>query len=167
MARERPPLRTFYLEMFDPSDLCESSPPEGFEVFRVDPPSHAVNARFYRDVGADWAWTDRLSWTEEDWRRYLQRDALQTWVGLLAGREIGYFELESDGEGSTQLVYFGLLPEFLGRGLGGALLTSAITCAWAVPGTRRVWVHTCTWDHRHALDNYRKRGFTVYRTEPA
>jgi GNAT superfamily N-acetyltransferase len=165
METERPRLCTYYLEMRDPADLRATASPAEFRVSRVTPPEPALNARFYREVGALWDWTDRLPWTGDDWRRYVEREPLETWVGWLAGSEVGYFELEAQAEGNTKLAYFGLLPQFIGQGLGGPLLTAAIRCAWAVPGTQRVWVHTCTWDHQHALGNYRKRGLKLYRTE--
>ena len=134
-----------------------------FEVTMVAPPNPELNRRCYCDVGSQWKWTDRLTWTEDGWRRYVQRDALRTWVGQLHGQSVGYIELESQDGGNIEIAYFGLLPEFIGQGLGGALLSVAIQHAWDTPGTRRVWVHTCTSDHKHALDNYRKRGFDVFR----
>ncbi len=67
-----------------------------------------------------------------------------------------------------EIAYFGLLPEFIGRGLGGALLTSAIEEAWRMsPSITRVWVHTCTCDHPSALANYQARGMVIYKRETA
>jgi GNAT superfamily N-acetyltransferase len=151
--------------MCDPKAFCPKAGPPGFVVDIVAPPEPELNRRFYCTVGSLWEWTDRLKWSEDDWHRYVHRDALRTWVGQLHGRTAGYFELESQNEGNTEIASLGLLPEFIGQGIGGALLSTAIQCAWVVPGTRRVWVHTCTRDHKHALDNYRKRGFKVFRTE--
>ena len=106
-----------------------------------------------------------MHWPEEKWHRYVHRDSLGTWVGRWDGQLAGYFELESQDEGNLEIAYFGLLPEFIGRGLGGPLLSAAVERAWDVPETQRVWVHTCTEDHKHALDNYRKRGFEIFKTE--
>jgi GNAT superfamily N-acetyltransferase len=78
---------------------------------------------------------------------------------------VGYFELESQAGGNVEISYFGLLPESIGKGLGGALLSAAVEGAWKLPDTRRVWVHTCTHDHEHALANYLKRGFRIFKTE--
>ena len=80
------------------------------------------------------------------------------------GAPAGYFELRRDDEADVEIAYFGLLHQFLGRGLGAHLLTEAVERAWAI-GATRVWLHTCSLDHPAALPNYVKRGFTAYRTE--
>lgn len=155
----------FHLEMCDPSDFRPSARPAGFSVESVDPPDPARNRSIYRAVGGDWQWTDKLAWSGDDWRKYVCRDALRTFTACLDGMEVGYFELESQDGGNIEIAYFGLLPEYIGKGLGAALLSAAIEIAWALPDTRRVWVHTCTLDHGHALPNYMKRGFSNFRTE--
>jgi len=106
-----------------------------------------------------------LSWSQDVWERYVDRDVLKTFVGQLNGDDVGYFELEAQLSGNVEIVYFGLLPEYIGKGLGGTLLSAAVDRAWAFSGTERVWVHTCTHDHKNALDNYRARGFELFRTE--
>lgn len=155
----------YYLEMLDRQAFCSKAALPGLEVSLVAPPDPELNRRFYQEVGALWKWTDRLSWSGDDWHRYVHRDAIRTWVGRLRGQSTGYFELEFQNDGNVQIAYFGLLPEFIGRGLGGPLLTAAIERAWQAPDTRRVWVHTCTDDHKHALDNYLQRGFLLFKTE--
>jgi GNAT superfamily N-acetyltransferase len=77
----------------------------------------------------------------------------------------GYYELRRDDEDGVEIAYFGLLPEFIGRGLGGALLTNAIEEAWRMSSVSRVWVHTCTLDHPGALGNYQARGMVIYKQE--
>ena len=115
-------------------------------------------------MGRAHSWTDRLRWSEEEWQAWLARPGLQTWIGYIRETPAGYFELDAqreDGKEQVELAYFGLLPPFVGRGVGGALLTEAIRRAWAL-GPQRVWVHTCTLDHPAALPNYQKRGFRIY-----
>jgi len=97
---------------------------------------------------------------------YLDRPELETWVAYVSGSPAGYFELERQAENNVELASFGLMPGFVGMGLGGALLTAAIARAWDM-GAARVWVHTCDLDHPHALANYQARGFAVFRTEQA
>jgi GNAT superfamily N-acetyltransferase len=152
-----------YLEMLDRRQFRPTPPPAGFRVERLVPAQPDRNRWFYEAVGRDWQWTDRLVWTDDDWRRYAERPALQTWIGRYYGQEAGYFELEIQ-QTDVQIAYFGLLPEFIGQGLGGGLLSEAIRRAWAVEDAGRVWVHTCTDDHPGALPNYQQRGFTVYKT---
>lgn len=157
-----------YLEMLDRRQFRGKPLPTGFGVEPLVPPQPERNRWFYTEVGRDWQWTDRLVWTDDDWRRYAQRPSLQTWIGRFQGQEAGYFELDvqrtDDQRTDVQIAYFGLLPEFIGQGLGGGLLSEAIRQAWAIKDVRRVWVHTCTDDHPGALPNYQQRGFTVYKT---
>ena len=95
---------------------------------------------------------------------HLERPEQETWVGYLHGTPAGYFELEHEPHDSVQIVYFGLMPDFIGNGLGGLLLSAAIRRGWDM-GARRVWVHTCTLDHEHALNNYLSRGFSLFKEE--
>lgn len=163
---DRPrPATIFHLEMCDRGDFLPSKKPYGFGVEKIDPPDPARNRELYRNVGSGWEWTDKLPWSEGDWRKYVCRDELSTYLGHLDGREIGYFELEAQDGGNVEISYFGLFPEHIGEGLGGALLSAAVEIAWGIPDTKRVWVHTCTNDHEHALANYLKRGFTIFKTE--
>ena len=136
-----------------------------FDAVIVDPSDPDLNRRFYCSVGSQWEWTDRLSWSEDDWQRYVDRDVLKTFVGQLNGCDVGYFELETQESGNMEIVLFGLLPESIGKGLGGPLLSAAIERAWEFSDTERIWLHTCTHDHKHALDNYRARGFEIFTTE--
>jgi len=156
---------TYYLELRDPGELRPGRrPPEDFEVRRAAIPCPELNRFLYTAVGGDWYWIDRLRWTYAQWLRYLDRPELQTWVAYCAGTPAGYFELEAQAGGDVEVAYFGLLPCFVGQGLGGALLTAAAERAWAM-GAARVWLHTCTFDHPKALANYQARGFRIYRQE--
>lgn len=155
----------FHLEMGERDAFRPSAIRPGFDVALVDSPDPELNRRFYCAVGAQWEWNDRLVWSEDAWLSHVSRDALRTYVGRLDGRDVGYFELEAQEAGNMEIVYFGLLPEYIGKGLGGSLLSAAIARAWEPSDTKRVWVHTCTHDHKRALDNYRARGFEVFKTE--
>ncbi|YCM46000.1 GNAT family N-acetyltransferase [Verrucomicrobiaceae bacterium 227] len=155
----------YHLEMRDRSEFCPKGTPGGFVVACVSPLEPAFNARLYREVGGAWEWTDRLSWSEEEWANYAGREVLETWRAEFHGEEAGYFELERQEGGDIEILYFGLLPVMIGRGLGSVMLSLAISRAWAILETKRVWVHTCTEDHEHALANYRKRGFEVFKVE--
>jgi len=155
----------YHLEMRDRSMFRHQVAPEGFSVSPVMPTEPSLNARFYRDVGGGWQWTERLSWSVEEWQKFATREILETWQAEFQGEEAGYFELEVQDGGNVEILYFGLLPTMIGKGLGSAMLSGAIERAWEIPGTKRIWVHTCTEDHEHALSNYRDRGFEVFRVE--
>lgn len=153
---------TYYLEMLDPSALRPArSQAHPFEVRQAKVPYPALNRFLYTEVGAAYRWIERLRWRDEQWMAYLDRPQQQTWLGYVEGTPAGYFELEAQDAGNVELAYFGLLPPFIGQGIGGLLLTAAIEQAWSM-GARRVWVHTCTLDHPAALKNYQARGFRLY-----
>ncbi len=118
----------------------------------------------YAEVGRRYHWRDRLAWTEEELRARLADPTVSLYLLSVAGAPAGYFELQRHGDASFEIAYFGLLPEYLGRGLGKHLLSEAVTAAWAA-GAGRIWLHTCTLDDRAALPNYLARGFRVFRTE--
>ena len=118
----------------------------------------------YSEVGRQYRWVDRLVWTDAQVRAYLDDPAVSLWLLTVRGAPAGYFELKRDDEGGVEIAYFGLLPEFTGRGLGRHLLTEATERAWDCGG-RRVWLHTCSFDHPAALPNYLARGFSVYKEE--
>jgi len=156
---------TYYLEMLDPRDLCpKRSPASDVAMVRIDPPMPELNRFFYTTVGVDWFWIDRLPWTYQQWLDYARRPELETWMLTVKGVPAGYFELEGQPERNVEIAYFGLLPQFVGRRLGGHLLTAAIERGWAMRA-RRVWVHTCTLDHPQALANYQARGMRLYKQE--
>jgi GNAT superfamily N-acetyltransferase len=118
----------------------------------------------YAEVGRGYFWLERLRWTEEQIRARLSDAAVSLFLLTVAGAPAGYFELEMHRDGSVEVVYFGLLAEFHGRGLGKYMLTEAVETAWAL-GASRVWLHTCTLDHPGALANYLGRGFRPFGTE--
>jgi ribosomal protein S18 acetylase RimI-like enzyme len=158
-------LTVYYLEMHDRGDLCAKDGPPSFAVSMLAEPSPDSNRQFYQQVGGDWEWTDRLKWSDEEWVEHVNRPDLITSVVTVEGQSAGYFELLTQEAGDVEIVQLGLLPEYIGRGLGGALVTAAIESAWAITGAHRVWLHTCTRDHESALENYKRRGFKVYKTE--
>ena len=152
---------TWSLELKDPSDLVPASAPDlDFELRQARRPSPELGRFLYSAVGGNWYWIDRLPWTYAQWLEWQSAPGRETWVAYLEGTPAGYFELDGSVEGAVELAYVGLLPAFIGGGLGGWLLTKALERAWAL-GPRRVWVHTCTLDGPAALANYQARGMKV------
>ncbi len=122
------------------------------------------NRFLYEYVGGDWRWIDRLVWPAQQWHDYAANDNLRTFIAYRQGSIAGYYELQSQAGGSVEIRIFGLTPEFVGRGYGGTLLDSAVQNAFAW-GAQRVWLHTCTYDHPNALNNYLKSGFKIFKIE--
>lgn len=148
--------------------------PEPAQIVRSEVPSPEFSRFLYTAVGGDWSWSDRLGWSHRRWQRWLERPGTETWVAWVRGTPAGYVELDAQARGNVEIAYFGLLPAFTGRGLGGRLLAAGTARAWDLadrwPGrepTRRVWVHTCSLDGPAALANYRARGFRLYGIEVA
>lgn len=155
---------TTYLEMARASQAVPFRGQRRLEVRRAEVACPELNRFFYVAVGSDWWWYSRLAWSRGQWMEYLDRPALETWVGYLTGTPAGYFELESQSGEQLELRYIGLLPSFIGRGLGTELLSAATERAWQLR-PKRVWVRTCTLDHPRALQNYQSQGFAAYKSE--
>jgi GNAT superfamily N-acetyltransferase len=156
---------TTYLEMLSPGELrAKRCADPRFRIDEATTPQWQFNRFLYGAVGEPWRWIEKQGWSDEQWRSYVESDRLRTFAAYYDGSPAGYYELRRDEEGGVQIEYFGLLPAFVGRDFGGALLTSALEQAWAM-NPSRVWVHTCTLDHPAALANYQARGMTVYRVE--
>jgi len=157
---------TWFLQMTDPARLPPAPEPDPeLEVRQAEVASPEFSRGLYTSVGADWYWIDRFRWTWSRWMEWLDRPELETWVGYVRGTPAGFFELEHVDD-AVEIASFGLLPAFIGRGLGSRLLDRAIRRAWE-RGPNRVWVHTCSLDGPVALRNYQRRGLEIYdeRTE--
>jgi GNAT superfamily N-acetyltransferase len=154
-----------YLEMTAPEQLRPAAAVASGVTLRRELPPASVDlaAQLYRLVGSGYRWLDRLSWGEGEWREAIDTPGVELWTAREGETIVGYFELERR-ELSAEIRYFGLAPGFLGRGLGGWLLTEAVRRAWQL-GAPRVTVNTCTLDGTAALPNYRSRGFVVVRED--
>ncbi|MFI7538037.1 GNAT family N-acetyltransferase [Streptosporangium sp. NPDC049376] len=160
---------TWYLEQTSRSDLLPAGRPAiEAGIVRAEVVSPEFSRFLYTAVGGDWQWTDRLRWTWREWEDLLGGGA-ETWVAYHRGTPAGYVELTPGRDASVEITCFGLMSWATGRGLGGRLLEVGTARAWDLADrhedrepTRRVWLHTCSLDGRHALANYRARGFRVY-----
>ncbi len=153
-----------YLEMTSPSQLVAAPLDRRARIEHAAACTISYFRYLYREVGRQYHWRDRLVWTDEQCRGRLDTPGVSLWVLYSEGTPAGYFELERCGDGSVEIVYFGLMPEFVGRGLGKQMLSAAVERAWAMDA-KRVWLHTCTLDNPAALPNYLKRGFAAFKTE--
>ncbi|KND32664.1 GNAT family N-acetyltransferase [Streptomyces acidiscabies] len=167
------PVTTWSLELSAPTDLLPAAAPEGdVRVARAAVPSPEFSRFLYTAVGGDFCWTDRLGWSFEQWREYLERPGTETWVAYERDTPAGYVELTPQDDGVVEIVQFGLLPAFRGRRIGGHLLSYGAARAWDLAErwpqrtpTKRVWLHTCSLDGEHAMDNYLHRGFHLFDTQ--
>lgn len=159
------------LELTSPSELVPArAPPAPLELEEVDSAAAAVLRSTYVRIGAPHGWIGRSAWSDDQWEEELSRPGVKAWLARVDGDVAGFVELEGESNGDVGIVVFGLVPEFVGRGFGGAFLTLATQLAWeamppAGPPTRRVWVQTSSRDHPHARPNYERRGFRAVRVE--
>lgn len=137
----------------------------GLDVERVAEPTAALYRSCYRTVGEDYHWRDRWNWSDGEIQAHLKQPEISIRVATRRETLMGWYELRRVTENnSVEIAYFGLAPGAIGLGLGKHLLSWAVRDAWEFNASR-VWVHTCTLDHPHALPNYQARGFVVFRTE--
>jgi GNAT superfamily N-acetyltransferase len=154
-----------YLEMTSPEQLRPVVVPDPApRIERLGECPTSLFRYLYAEVGRACHWRDRLTWSDEMIRRYLATPGVSLWLMTFEAAPAGYFELRQHDDGGVEMAYFGLLPEFFGRGWGKYLLDQAIRQAWG-SGAARVWLHTCTLDHPAALPNYVQRGFRPVREE--
>jgi GNAT superfamily N-acetyltransferase len=159
------------LEMTSPAQLVPGRPPPArLELEEVGRAAAPVLGSTYRRIGAPHGWTGRTGWSDAQWAEELSRPGVRAWLARVDDDVAGLVELEAEPNGDVGIVVFGLVPELVGRGFGGALLTLATQLAWKLgspdgTATRRVWVQTHSGDHPHALLNYERRGFRIFRVE--
>jgi len=124
-----------------------------------------INKFFYKIIGKDHYWKDRLIWTDKQWINYVKNPNLETWVLKYNDELIGYYEKENHiKDNEVELINMGILKEFRGLKLGSMLLNHAIASA-SRKNPNRMWVHTCSLDHKHALQNYKSKGFEIFKEE--
>ena len=155
-----------YLEINSLNDLKDiKSPPKNFHIQLIKPADFQINKFFYKNVGKNHHWVDRLIWTENQWIDYTSSKKVQTYVLKNNSDLAGYFELILHiDEEEVEIAYLGLLREYQNQKLGSYLLSSAIKASF-LKKIKRVWVHTCSLDHKTALSNYISRGMKVFKRE--
>tara|TARA_B100001093_G_scaffold167158_1_gene159739 strand:- start:573 stop:1079 length:507 start_codon:yes stop_codon:yes gene_type:complete len=132
----------------------------------VRPIDFQINKFFYKNIGKKHKWTDRLVWSETDWIKYVESSKVETYILKIEDDLAGYFELIIHANlQEIEIAYFGLLEEYHNKKLGGYLLSEAIKKSFMKRNIKRVWVHTCTLDHKNAIKNYLARGMTMYKKE--
>tara|TARA_B100000767_G_scaffold249265_1_gene250710 strand:+ start:527 stop:1030 length:504 start_codon:yes stop_codon:yes gene_type:complete len=159
-------VRRNYLEINSIQNLKEvKKPSEDYSIQLLDPINFQLNKFFYKNIGQKHKWVDRLAWTESQWINYVSNDKIKTYVLKYKNDLAGFFELIFHLENKeVEIAYFGLLEEYQDKKLGSYLLSQTIKKSF-VDNISRVWVHTCSLDHKNALNNYIARGMEIFKTE--
>ena len=155
-----------YLEINSLKDLQESKQPtEDYTVNLIQPTDFQLNKFFYKNIGKKHKWIDRLIWTEEQWIKYVSNKNVKTFVLNNKKDLVGFFELIIYSEKKeVEIAYFGILEEYQNKKLGSYLLSDAIKKSFQ-ENVERVWLHTCSLDHKNALNNYLSRGMKIFKSE--
>jgi ribosomal protein S18 acetylase RimI-like enzyme len=155
-----------YLEINSIEDLIEAvKPTNDYSLILLDPTNFQLNKFFYKNIGKKHKWIDRLVWTEAQWIDYVSSKKVETYIFKHKNDLAGFFELISHSEKKeVEIAYFGLLEEFQNKKLGSYLLSQAIKKSFK-KNIHRVWVHTCSLDHKNALSNYIARGMKIFKSQ--
>jgi ribosomal protein S18 acetylase RimI-like enzyme len=155
-----------YLEINSIEDLNDvNDPTEEYSLNLLEPQNFQLNKFFYKNIGKKHKWIDRLVWTENQWMDYVSSEKVKTYVLKYKGDLAGFFELIFHSEeNEVEIAYFGILEEYQNKKLGSYLLSQAIQKSFK-KDINRVWVHTCSLDHKNALNNYIGRGMKIFKTE--
>ena len=155
-----------YLEINSLKDLQErKQPSEDYSVNLIEPNDFQLNKFFYKNIGKKHKWTDRLIWTEQKWIKYVSNKDVKTFVLKNKNDLVGFYELVLHLEKKeVEIAYFGILEEYQNKKLGSFLLSDAIKKSFR-ENVVRVWLHTCSLDHKNALNNYLSRGMKIFKTE--
>jgi len=156
-----------YLEITSVKDLKENNLPSlNCSITLLEPENFQINKFFYKIVGKKHNWTDRLSWSESQWIQYSSDEKVKTYILKVEEDLAGYYELIFYNEKSeVEIAYLGLAKNYHNQKLGSYLLSSAIKNSFTSNIIKRVWVHTCSLDHKNALNNYLKRGMKIFKKE--
>ena len=155
-----------YLEINSLLDLKEGEKPSAdYSLDLIDSINFQLNKFFYKNIGKKHKWVDRLTWSEEKWINYVSSEKVKSYVFKHKNDLVGFFELIFHLEkNEIEIAYLGILEEYQNKKLGSYLLSEAIKRSFE-NNVNRVWVHTCSLDHKNALNNYISRGMKVFKTE--
>ena len=155
-----------YLEINSINDLKEGiNPSDNYILLLLDPINFQLNKFFYKNIGKKHKWVDRLIWDEQRWIDYVSSEKVKTYVLKNKDDLVGFFELIFHYEkNEVEIAYFGILEEYQNKKLGSYLLSEAIKKSFN-KNVNRVWLHTCSLDHKNALNNYIARGMKIFKSE--
>ena len=156
-----------YLEMREPPAPKPVTAPPGVSVRKITKPDLMWYRQLYRTVGENWLWFRRLRMRDDELASIIHSPLVEVYALSVASdsgdqSDKGLLELDRREASEVEIAYFGVTADMVGRGAGKSLMAKALDAAWAT-GPRRVWVHTCTLDHPHALTFYRNAGFVPYK----
>ena len=161
-----PKVQRFFLELKKTKKVNQQTVyPKNVKIFLDTKKDININKFFYRQIGKDHFWRDRLLWTDNEWSRYINNKSLEIGIMKIDGELIGFYEQEfHETKNEIELIQMGVLKEYQGKKLGSFLLKYIIHNSFN-KNVERIWVHTCSLDHKYALNNYLSKGFNIFKDE--
>jgi GNAT superfamily N-acetyltransferase len=150
------PIKTWFLTFAEA--LPNVSAFESVEIVQWKNPQPEEYLKVYTAVGSTWGWTGRLLMSREELAKILNSAGNEVWLFKIDRELAGFFEIARSGN-ETEIVYLGLLPDWIGKGLGQKLIQASVFVAGQ--NGEKVWLHTCEHDHPTALQAYMKAGFAI------
>ena len=158
-------VRRYFLEIKNFDKSIDLNLPEDYKIVLDDKKDFQLNKFFYKQIGIDHYWRDRLLWSDREWLNYVKNKNLETYILKKNDNLVGYYEQEfHSSSNEVELINMGILKDFRGLKLGSILLSHAIASA-SRKNPNRIWVHTCSLDHKNALLNYKSKGFEIFKEE--
>ena len=158
-------VRRYFLEIKNFDKSIDLNLPEDYKIVLDDKKDFQLNKFFYKQIGIDHYWRDRLLWSDREWLNYVKNKNLETHILKKNDNLVGYYEQEFHfSSNEVELINMGILKDFRGLKLGSILLSHAIASA-SRKNPNRIWVHTCSLDHKNALLNYKSKGFEIFKEE--
>ena len=154
----------YYFEITSIKNLKgKNKPSDKIFLELLDNKNFELNKFFYKQIGKKHQWIDRLVWQDKDWIKHVSNENLKTYILKEDEELVGFFELIFD-KNECEIAYFGILEEYIGKSFGSYMLSEAIKIAFQRK-VKRIWVHTCSLDHKNAILNYQARGMNIFKTE--
>ncbi len=161
---ERMHVTTHFLQMHAAPELPARQLPDGVRVTHERSLTPQAYRDLYNGVGASWLWYERSDISDRELEVCIRAPDVSIFALYDQDELAGYTEMRRHPSSEIQILYFGLLPDSIGKGLGGCFLDWTVREAFS-QGIERLWVHTCSLDHPRALDSYKRVGFVPYRRE--
>ncbi|MDC1096111.1 GNAT family N-acetyltransferase [Pelagibacteraceae bacterium] len=159
-------VKRYFLELnSNKLKINKFNPKDSYEIVRDVKKNFKINKFFYKQIGIDHYWRDRLVWSDKEWAKYVAKENFETWIMKKNDELVGFYEQEFHPSiKEVELINMGILKEYRGKKLGSLLLKHSIKVATS-KNPNRMWVHTCSLDHAHALKNYESKGFKIFKEE--
>jgi len=156
------PVTVTFLEMHEPKELPVTWPNTHFELL-PKPISAEEYRKYYYGVGEKHFWLDRMVMPDEELTEKINAENIDIFLFYINKEVAGYIEFVKE-EKYVEILYFGLMPAFIGKSYGKYFLQWVIAKAWSYQ-PEWIQLNTCTLDHPNALGTYKKAGFAEVRTE--